>query len=279
MTAPAQSPAGADVMAAFADPSAIGGTRPAVRDLVGRVVVIRPTRYEERVPGVDPGTFQERVTADVLILDGGRLEFGGNPTRGRPQLLAVNAPYLTQGMYISNTNVVAAVRDQTGRGVVLGRIVQGRSNDPKRNAPYNLVTLDEADPMRAAAGQLYTQVLNNTFVNPEPVKIGAVVSAGQPAAVQAAQVQVATAAADPEFLAWKAQQAAAQAAAAAPVETPEQAAQRKFAEWQAAEAAKMAPTAPVEEIPEPPTGWDATMWRSLQPEQRRQVLEGVPPFK
>lgn len=276
MTAPAQSPAGADVMAAFADPSAIGGTRPAVRDLVGRVVVIKPTRYEERVPGVDPGTFQERVTADVLILDGGRLEFGGNPVRGRPNLLAVNAPFLTQGMYISNTNVVGAVRDQTGKGIVLGRIVQGRSNDPKRNAPYNLVTLEESDPMRAAAAQLYTQVLKNAFVNPEPVKIGAVVSAGQPAHVQAAQVQVATAAADPEFLAWKAQQAAA---AAVPVETPEQAAQRKFAEWQAAEAAKVAPTAPVEEIPEAPTGWDATMWRSLQPEQRTQVLAGVPPFK
>jgi hypothetical protein len=275
MTAPAQSPAAGEVMAAFADPSAIGGTRPAVRDLVGRVVVIKPTRYEERVPGVDPGTFQERITADVLILDGGHLEFGGNPTRGRPNLLAVNAPYLTQGMYISNTNIVGAVRDQTGKGVVLGRIVQGRSNDPKRNAPYNLVMLDEADPMRAAAAQLYTTVLKGTFVNPEPVKIGAVITTGAPAHVQNAQVQVAAAAADPEFLAWK----KAQAAAAAPVETPEQAAQRKFAEWQAAEAAKLAPTAPVEEIPEAPTGWDATMWRSLQPEQRRQVLEGAPPFK
>lgn len=268
MTAPAQSPAGADVMAAFADPSAIGGTRPAIRDLVGRIVVIKPTRYEERVPGVDPGTFQERITSDVLILDGGRLEFGGNPARGRPNLLAVNVPFLTQGMYISNTNVVGAVRDQVGRGVVLGRIVQGRSNDPKRNAPYNLVTLEEGDPMRAAASQLYTQVLKNAFVNPEPVKIGA-----------APVAQPVAAAIDPEYAAWKAAQAQQAAAAAVPVETPEQAAQRKFAEWQAAEAAKVAPTAPVEEIPEAPTGWDATMWRSLQPEQRTQVLAGVPPFK
>jgi hypothetical protein len=268
MTAPAQSPAAGDVMAAFADPSAIGGTRPAVRDLVGRVVVIKPTRYEERVPGVDPGTFQERITADVLILDGGRLEFGGNVGRGRPNLLSVDAPFLTQGMYISNTNVVGAVREQVGRGVVLGRIVQGRSNDPKRNAPYNLVMLEEGDPMRAAAAQLYTKVLNNTFVNPEPVKIGA------------APVAQATPAIDPEYAAWKAAQAQpVTTAPAAPVETPEQAAQRKFAEWQAAEAAKLAPTAPVEEIPEAPTGWDATMWRSLQPEQRRQVLEGAPPFK
>jgi hypothetical protein len=288
MTAPAQSPAAAEVMAAFSDPSAVGGDRPAVRDFVGRVVVIKPTRYEQNIPNQkEPGKFQDRITADVYVLDGGPMEFGGNPTRGKPNTLTVATPYLVKDMYISNTNVVKAVRDEVGRGVVLGRVTRGKASDPMHNDPFNLVTLDPSDPARAMAGAGYQQVLNRVFVNPEPQKIGAAPAAPPAAAAMdpeyaaflaakaatAAPVQPVTPPVDPQYAAWKAQQEAAAA------ETPEQAAQRQFAAWQAEQAAKLAPTAPAEEIPEPPTGWDRTQWASLKPEQRTAVLSGTPPFK
>lgn len=252
MTAPAQSPPGAIV--GFATPDPVGATRPAVRDFVDRVVVIRPTRIERDVPNQsDPSKKQDRVTADVLVLDGGPLQFGGNVARGKPLTMEVQTPFLVKAMYISNTNMVQAVENQVGKGVVLGRVEIGRAGDPTKNPPFNLVEVPQDDPKYAAAVQVYTAVVNNQFVNPEPTRIGAAVV--QPAA-QLMQQTLAVAAPAP----------------AAPIEDPGAA----FARWQAEQAAK---TAPVADIPPAPSGWPVETWRGLTDEQRAKVLDSVPPFQ
>lgn len=254
MTAPAQSPPGAIV--GFADPAAVGATRPAVRDFVGRVVVIRPTRLERDIPNKsEPDKKQDRITADVLVLNGGPMEFGGNVARGNPLTMRVDTPFLVKNMYISNKNIVDAVEGQVGRGVVLGRVAKGKATSPTHNDPFNLDKVELSDPMYGAAITIYTQVVNDVFVNPEPVKIGAAPTTAP------AQQQV-----DPWATATPAQ------APTPPAEDPAAA----FARWQAEQAAK---AAPAETIPAAPNGWPEETWRGLTKEQRQKVLDSVPPFQ
>lgn len=260
MTAPAQSPPGAIV--GFVDPDRVGATRPAIRDMIGRVVVIRPTRLERDVQNpTEPGKTQDRITADVLVLDGGPMEFGGNLARHKPLTMTVPTPFLVKAMYISNTNIVKAVEEQVGRGVVLGRITVGVASNPQQNPPFNLIKVDQSDPKYAAAVQVYTEVVNNTFVNPEPTRIGAAPSSvtvnGTPATYVPAGATIQT--------------PTPPTAAAAPAVDP----QAAFLAWQAEQAAK---SAPAETIPAAPSGWPEETWRGLTDEQRSKVLDSIPPF-
>lgn len=262
MTAPAQSPPAAQAMAAFADPAAVGGTRPAIRDLVGRVVVIRPTRYEPNAPAIKPGETQERITADILIVTGGPLEFGGNMvTSNKPNTYRVATPYLAKGVYISNTNIVASVKDATGKAPVLGRIAVGQTNTVGNNPPYNLLRVDPAEAEFGMAGALYSQILNDTFVNPTPETIGAAPAAAAAQSMAQLQQQVAVA---------HQQAAAGGPVAAAPTLDPAAAFQVWLASQQAA-----APAA-TPSIPPAPAGWNADVWAGLSDDQRTQVLASTP---
>jgi hypothetical protein len=261
MTAPAQNSPAPQAMAAFADPAAVGGTRPAIRDLVGRVVVIRPTRYEPNAPAIKPGETQERVTADILIVTGGSLDFGGNlVTANKPHTYRVVTPYLAKGVYISNTNIVASVKDSTGKAPVLGRIAMGVTNTPGNNAPYNLLRVDPSEPEFTMAGQLYTQVLNETFTNPTPESIGAAPATAQAQNVAQLQQQVATA-----------HQAVQMGlpVPAAPTLDPAAAFQAWLASQQTA-------AAPAPSLPPVPAGWLPDVWAGLSDEQRNQVLASAP---
>jgi hypothetical protein len=256
MTAPAQSPP-AQAMASFADPAAVGGTRPAIRDLVGRTVVIRPTRYEPNAPAIKPGETQERITADILIVDGGPLDFGGNlVTANKPHTYRVATPYLAKGVYISNTNIVASVKDSTGVAPVLGTIALGITNTPGNNAPYNLLRIEPTEPKYNMAGQLYTQVLNSTFVNPTPASIGAAPVA-QPAPAQPALI--------PNPLHGAVQAATVVDAAIDPAAA--------FQAWLASQQAPAAPAAA--SLPPAPAGWNADVWAGLSDDQRAQVLDTI----
>lgn len=259
MTAPAQNitaPA-PEALAGFADPAAVGGTRPAIRDLVGRTVVIRPLRYEPSAPGIKPGTTQERITADILIVTGGPLEFGGSPQGNKPHTFRVAAPYLATGVYISNTNIVASVRDQTGRGVVLGQIAVGITNTQGNNPPYNLLKVEPTAPEYQMAAALYTQVINKQFVNPTPVSIGAA----------PAQVTVNGQAAT--YVPAGATMTTPTPPTAAPVQDPAAA----FQEWLRTQAQG---AAPAESIPPTPSGWADDVWRGLTADMRTQVLAAKP---
>jgi hypothetical protein len=260
VTAPAQNPPAPQAMAAFADPSAVGGTRPAIRDLIGRVVVIRPTRYEPSAPAIKAGETQERVTADILIVTGGPLEFGGNlVTANKPHTYRVQSPYLAQGVYISNTNIVAAVRDYVGTAPVLGWVALGVTNTPGNNAPYNLLTVEQTEPEYTLAGQLYSQVLNGTFANPTPETIGAT---PVPAPAQSvAQLQ------DRVNTAYQVAQNGGPVPAA-PTMDPAAAFQAWLAQQQVPAAAAS--------IPPAPSGWIPDVWAGLTDDQRKQFLAGTP---
>jgi hypothetical protein len=262
VTAPAQNPPAPQALAAFADPSAVGGTRPAIRDLVGRVVVIRPTRYEPSAPAVKPGETQERVTADILIVTGGPLEFGGNlVTANKPHTHRVQTPYLAKGVYISNTNIVNSVKDMTGKAPVLGRVAIGVTNTPGNNAPYNLLTVAQTEPEYALAGQLYAQVLNDTFVNPTPETIGAAPVAAPAQNVGQLQQQIA--------------QATTQVQAGGPVPAaPTLDPAAAFQAWLASQQQTVPAAAP--SLPPAPAGWNTDVWAGLTDAQRTQVLSGAP---
>lgn len=92
-----------------ADAPMTAGNTPTMAHLMmnpGRLVAIIPTKIERGVaaPG-EPGKTQDRITADVLVIDGGPFTFGGKPLQRPPvpDTMAVNQlPYLALNMWISN---------------------------------------------------------------------------------------------------------------------------------------------------------------------------------
>lgn len=218
----------------FNAPAPVGGIRPRVADIAGRMVAFTPTALALNVPGVKPGELQDRITADVVVLDGGPLAFGGKPEKGIPHTLIISAPCEFSGMYVSQTNLVGALRGSVNAGVVLGRIVQGTTSKPGNNPPWNLAPIDPADPAYRMALDYWSARALGQIVKPEPQPIAGAPAptlaythavtmphnqnTGQPVANPAVVGAYATAQPDPNaaFAAWQASQAAS-AGVAAPV--------------------------------------------------------------
>lgn len=236
----------------FSDPAPIGGVRPAIRDLDGRLVAITPLSIVT-VPNTlsrEPGATQRRITADIMVIDGGPLQFGGNPTGAgnkppTPHTLQVSTPWEATAVYISQTNMVAALERNIGAGVVLGRITRGQANSPGMAPPWNLIKIDHTDPGYATALQLFSTKMAGGWVNPVPVPI-----AGAPAPTLAhthAATQPHTAQGQP---------------IANPAMVPNQ--------LGAAVVGALATLSP------PPTGIDAGVWATLTPEQRAALTPAAP---
>jgi hypothetical protein len=192
MTAPAQG------IPQFEDPAAAGGKRPRIADLMGRTVFVQPLKIERGLPGLDPGSTQDRITANVTVIDGGPLQFGGKPEKHQPHTMTVSTPYTAEGVFISQTALINALSDalpspkKPHGGVVLGVVVQGaQPSDARKSPPWLLQTLDAADPRRAQAQAVLAAVIQGHFVNPEPIDIATGIAVSAPAHVQAAQAQVA----------------------------------------------------------------------------------------
>ncbi len=185
MTAPAQ---GGPGIPQLADPGQIGGTRPRIADLRNRCVIVQPLSIARGVPGVQAGTVQDRITANVFVIDGGPLEFGGKPEKYVPHTLVVPTPYLAEGLYISQTNMVSQLSPSLPSpqnpqgGLVVGVIMQGKASKAEHNPPWNLVTLEESDPRRGYAAQLLQAFFTGQFRNPEPQQTGAPTPPGGPLA-------------------------------------------------------------------------------------------------
>lgn len=132
----------------FTAPVNTAVARPRIMDMAGRLVLIRPTKIERGVPNtIEPGKFQDRVTADVIVLDGGPLDFGGKPEKGVPHTTRVNAPYTVISMWITQQVIVLQLEREIG-GAVLGRIGRGAATGNRQPA-WRL--LDPSDADRAAA--------------------------------------------------------------------------------------------------------------------------------
>lgn len=185
MTAPAQG------MPQLEDPAAAGGKRPRIADAAGRTVMIQPLKIERGLPGLKPGETQDRITANLTVIDGGPLQFGGKPEKHQPHTMTVSTPYTAEGVYISQVGLINALSDalpspkKPNGGVVVGVIVQGaQPKDPAWTPPWLIQTLDEKDPRRAAAQQVLAAMIQGHFTNPEPIDITTGVStSAMPAAV------------------------------------------------------------------------------------------------
>lgn len=313
MTYPAQPGAG-PALPQVNDPAAIGGTRTRIADLRNRCVIVQPIAIARSVPGVKAGDVQDRITANIFVLDGGPLQFGGKPEKYVPHTLVVATPYVAEGIYISQVNLVAALLPSLPSpqspqgGLVIGVIEQGITNTPGNNPPWNLTLLDPADPRRGLAAQILQRFFTGQFVNPEPQQTGAPMPPGGPLAythattmphdpatgqpipnpaeiqqhpyTQAAYVAPASTPAapaqDPQYLEWLASRGAAQAA---PVSAAPAAAQN----------ATVPPgpmpggfygignTQPAAPADVPPAGWAPETWGTFTPEQKAAIRASLQP--
>jgi hypothetical protein len=164
----------ATTTAATADPFAAGAddpfgdpaprsNRPRLGDLYdrsdngagGRLLLIIPERIQQ-VPDMErPSELVDRMTADVIVLDGGPLHWGGKP-HGRPAVPHTkvdDVPFKIERMFVSSVGIVNQCRDalkarqngQTAGSMVVGRLSLGESKSPNRNAPYFLAKGTDQD--------------------------------------------------------------------------------------------------------------------------------------
>jgi hypothetical protein len=155
----APAPAGGDPFGAPA-PRA---DRPTMLCLPGRLLLVMPKRMEYNVPVKNPKpgmpAQQDRLTADVIVLDGGTLHYGGDPGARppRPHTKTAEVPLRIEGMYISQKGLLSQTREavdklQSGQpgAMVLGRLGWGEAK-PGENAPYLLMPFTEQDAQVARA--------------------------------------------------------------------------------------------------------------------------------
>lgn len=170
-TPPAPAPAPAAAPAASPPPSTPPGVDPfdapapqqprgpRMRDIYGRLLLIVPHKLEEGIPNQKgkPGDVQDRLTADVVILDGGPIAYGGRPeaTPSIPHDKTTNPPHRNSRMYISNVGIISqcrlalAKKVTTGQpGMVLGRLGVGEAKGGN-NPPYVLSAPTDADKQTA----------------------------------------------------------------------------------------------------------------------------------
>lgn len=125
--------------------------RPPVKALVRRLLIIVPKRIERGLISSrlkdDAGNpkVQDRLTADVIVLDGGPLFWGGN-TPGAKQFNE-QVPYVIKGMWLSQRSLIqqseaadaARERGDSANALVLGRLWQAGN---EQNSPYVLAPPD-----------------------------------------------------------------------------------------------------------------------------------------
>jgi hypothetical protein len=128
------------------DPQQSNIVRPRLLDFArdGRLVLISPIKVERGVPNTQgkPGETQDRMTADVVILDGPAFPFGGAPEKGKPHTHTAQVPYESVGMWISSTPLISQCERRIGESV-LGRL--GIKDLPNGNIAYKLDDPTEQD--------------------------------------------------------------------------------------------------------------------------------------
>lgn len=242
--------------AGFTDPQTAGAIRPRIRELQGRLVIIVPLMLEivPNALSVPPGQPQKRITADVIVLDGGPMAYGGRPEaedNPTPHTLTISTPARFTGMYLSQVGIVGALESAVGKGVVLGRVTRAasRSGGAAGRPPWQLTKLAPDDPARNLAKDFYAAMHAGQWTEPVPTPI-----AGAPAPSMAASGTYATTM--PHTAAGV---AIPQGGVPLPPGSPA---------WQPAAGA-------IPAVPPAPPGYE-TMWPILTPEQRTQILASLP---
>lgn len=140
----------------FDDPAPQRPRGPRPQELYGRLVLIIP-KLVEKVPSQDEkapaGTMVDRMTADVIVLDGGPLHYGGKPEKlpPIPHDKVAQIPFRQASMYVSAVGVISQCRDALAKrergepGMVVGRWMTGQQSDPRKQPPYLLEKATDAD--------------------------------------------------------------------------------------------------------------------------------------
>lgn len=152
---PAAQPSGGDDP--FSGPAPQQARGPRLRDLYGRLLLIVPFKVET-VPNrlAKDGSTQDRMTADVIVLDGGTILFGGAPEKipAVPHTKSAETPHKTDRMFISSVGLISQCRDALAKraqgqpGMVLGRLNVGEAKGDQA-PPYLLTTPTDADKILA----------------------------------------------------------------------------------------------------------------------------------
>lgn len=134
----------------FMDPANVAA-RPTIASLRGRLVMIKPLK-QETVPNRlgAPGSTQERVTADVTVVDGrGPVPvMEGNPPRATGQTL--DGPEFPR-LWIQNEYIVTQLSEalRVG-GIVLGRVdLPNPNQNPGKGNAWGLTKATDADKQTA----------------------------------------------------------------------------------------------------------------------------------
>lgn len=131
----------------FAAPAAIPSSFPTVASFRGRLVLIRPLG-QQTVPNNlgAPGSTQERVTADITVVDGlGPVpQMKGNPPTPTGQMFP--GPDFP-GVYVQSEVIVKQLADAlSSRGMVLARIdTRNPGTQPMKGNPWGLMDPTEDD--------------------------------------------------------------------------------------------------------------------------------------
>jgi hypothetical protein len=147
--APTTVPSSTDEEDPFSGPAPQRPRGPRMREMNGRLLLITPLLVQT-VPNKKsplPGATQERMTADVVILDGGIIHYGGRPeaVNPTPHTMTAQVPMRVSKMFISAVGVVSQCEDALARrkagkpgAIVLGRLGTGEARDSDSNPPYLL---------------------------------------------------------------------------------------------------------------------------------------------
>lgn len=149
-TQPAGDPYGDDPFGAPA-PQA---ERPRIADLAGRLLLVSPLRLEEGLPNrLQPGTTQDRMTVNIVVLDPAEpIAYGGRPEEGVPHTKQMTVPATIERSYISQRGLISQLRQALvarlagqGRGMTLGRLYRGQPTQPGQKGAWLLSIPTEAE--------------------------------------------------------------------------------------------------------------------------------------
>lgn len=156
----------------FGNPAPLGEKRPRIIDLQGRTVILIPDKIERVVNNLAPkdaaDKMQDRLTADLHVIDGGTIHYGGNPESDfepKPHNLTAEPPYAIRRMWITNSPIVNGARnalDRTHRDFgkpIVGVLVTYPPKERGRRPSRAIELLQPGDPRRAQAAAYWRALL------------------------------------------------------------------------------------------------------------------------
>lgn len=199
--------------------ASVGEKRPGINRMgVGRTVAIRPIRKEtvQKVKNNVPVAVR-RIIADVIVLDGQAITYGGNIPRSEPDTKAQPVPCVIRELWIDEAALGNQLEPWVGTGnYVVGHLIKLPPQGD--NHPAWAITQQPTDEENALFARFWqlAQGRPDLFQNPQPYALNAAPLPAQPA--PQTQQQAAPAASPGVDVA--ALIAAAQAASQAPTGAP-----------------------------------------------------------